>query len=127
MGRGCPYKDAISEMVSGSGINMNKSQEIFKLLEDTKDFIIAMNGKDVKDAILRIIQYQDSIEGASILAKKEGYITFVDHEKRSIGDLLGVVGLLLEKDPRFRDPNYKLVGVFEPEPGKFIFFGKGEE
>ena len=106
---------------------MNKAQGVLRLFEDAKTFIMVVNAKDHDDAILHILKNVDSIEGADILAKKHDYLAFTDCHKRPIAELLDVVKLLLEKDPRFKNEKDSPVGMFQVEPGKFIVFGRGEE
>ena len=105
---------------------MNKAQEIIEMAGKAKTFIIEMEGKDPEDAILKILRQEDTMEGASILAKKEKFVFFIDKEKRPIDELFGVIHLLLEKDPRFRDSDGP-AGVFEIAQGKYLIFGRGEE
>lgn len=106
---------------------MNKAQGIIKLLEaNAKTFIIVMEGKDPKEAYSKIMKQVDSMEGASILAQKNDFLLFMDDKKRPASELLDVVKVLLEKDPRFRETDSP-AGCFEVEKGKFILFGRGEE
>lgn len=106
---------------------MNKAQGILKLFEDAKTFIMAIDAKDHDDAIIKILKQVDSLEGADILARKHDYIAFIDYQKRPVAELLDVVKLLLEKDPRFRNEKDSPAGIFQVEKGKFIVFGRGEE
>ena len=114
-------------MVFGSGIIMNKAQGVLKLFENAKTFIMAIEAKDHDDAISKILKQVGSMEGAEIVAQKHDYIAFRDNQNRPVSELLGLVKMILEKDPRFRNEKDSPVGMFEVEKGKFIVFGRGEE
>jgi hypothetical protein len=105
---------------------MNKSLKLIYLLEGYQTFIINVHASDDGEALEKIIANRLDYKGSEYLLQKNNIIQFYDKLKRPLGQILDLIRLIVNKDPRIKSADGDTAGVMEISPGDWIFFGCGK-